>query len=106
MPDGLLFHDWTLPDPETGAMVMRFHTRRIDPVRQQIATTFLYDELRPDGTLRRTLIPVTLRWYTLAELERLLATARFAVEHRYGDWELGEYTADSPRLIVLARTET
>lgn len=102
-PDGLLFHDWTRTDPETGHSILRLHSRRTDPAAQRLDTTFIYDDIAPDGSLRRHLAPVTLRWYTLPELTLLLAAARFRVETVYGDWELGEYEAASPRLIVLAR---
>jgi SAM-dependent methyltransferase len=103
LPDGLLFHDWTRLEPETGRSVLRFHSRRVDPVAQIVETAFLYDELGTDGAVRRTVAPISLRYYHAAELERLLAASRFRLERLYGDWELAEYAADSPRLIAVAR---
>ena len=103
LADGLLFHDWTRQDPETGHTIVRLHSRRTDPAAQRIETTFFYDEVAPDGALRRTLAPVTLRWYSAPELELLLDAAGFAVEALYGDWEMSDWAADSPRLIVVAR---
>src|SRR5262249_54776484 len=84
LPDGLLFHDWTRPAPETGRTVLRSPSRRVDPIAQIVETTFLYDELSPDGAVRRTAAPVSLRYYHAAELERLLAAGRFRLEHLYG----------------------
>lgn len=43
--------------------------------------------------------------YTLAELARLLQTAGLTVTDVYGDWQLGPYTAESPRTLLIARKD-
>jgi SAM-dependent methyltransferase len=43
--------------------------------------------------------------YTLAELGKLFRAAGLALTDVYGDWQLGPYTAQSPRLILVARKE-
>lgn len=43
--------------------------------------------------------------YTLSELSRLLSAAGLTVTGVYGDWQLGPYTASSPRTLLTSRKE-
>jgi SAM-dependent methyltransferase len=101
--DGRLVHDFTRPGPDEGAVSTRFHSQRVDPARQILEITFFYDEQGADGRLRRTVAPFELYYFTRREVELLLESCGFAVESVYGSYELEQYWAGSPKLIVVAR---
>lgn len=44
----------------------------------------------------------SLRLYTLVELLEMLKRARLELEAVFGDFKLGQYSADSPRMIIMA----
>lgn len=48
---------------------------------------------------------MTRFYYTLSELIKLLNAAGLTVTDVYGDWQLGPYTAESPRTILTTRKE-
>ena len=51
---------------------------------------------------RQTLLHHSIRLYTFTELQMLLAAADLAPVSVWGDFQGGEYTCDSPQMIVLA----
>lgn len=120
-PDGMLILDLFNPDPvylssvdgayvldktfraASGNMVQKFVARSVDLAQQQIAVTFCYDEIHPDGRVERTVLPFGMRWVYRFEAEYLLECSGFAVESIYGSYDLDAYTSDAPRLIVVAR---
>lgn len=91
------------PNPATGTQTMKFVVSRPDPAAQTEQVTLWYDEISPAGTIRRTMATLSLRHTFRYELVLLLEATGFTVEQVYGSYDLDEYTADSERLIVLAR---
>ena len=57
----------------------------------------------PDG--RRHTRRMSVRLYTLAEVESLFRRHGLAIKEIYGDWSGEGYTANSRRMIVLAERE-
>lgn len=49
---------------------------------------------------------ISLRIYSLSEIENMLKRTGFEVKSEYGDFNLTEYTSFSPRLIVVAEKRT
>jgi SAM-dependent methyltransferase len=92
-------------DVSSGAQVIKWVVRTVDWAQQLQETIFVYEELLPDGSSRRTSCPFTLRFLWRNEAELMLHSAGFAVEHVWGDFEGGEYDAASDHLILLARKE-
>ena len=90
-------------DPATGATVLKWSIRRIDLAEQLQETLFIYEENFPDGQVRRTLCPFTLRYWWRNEGELMLAAAGFAVEEVWGDFDANPYEGMSERLIFVAR---
>ena len=45
----------------------------------------------------------SVRAYTLVELKGMLARAGFEMERVYGDFQGGEYSLDSPNMIIVSR---
>jgi SAM-dependent methyltransferase len=101
-PEGVLVHQWSHREP-AGALVSKWWLRQIDAAQQLQRLTALYDVAAPDGTLRRWVHELTLRYYYRFELEGLLQRAGFRVEGVYGGYALEELAGDSPRLVILAR---
>lgn len=83
--------------------VLHFECQSIDPATQRIEVTFLYDELFPDGQMRRTVASFPMRYCYLPELELLLAASGLALEAAYGSYDLDPYGSESERLIIVAR---
>jgi SAM-dependent methyltransferase len=101
-PEGVLVHQWSHREPN-GELVSKWWLRQFDAARQLQHLMALYDVAAPDGTLRRWVHELTLRYYYRYELEWLLQHAGFRVEGVYGGYAFEELTGDSPRLVILAR---
>jgi SAM-dependent methyltransferase len=85
-----------------GANVQKYVVRHTDWSEQRQHVQFIYDEQGGNGTLRRHVLPFTMRWLYRFELEHLLIRAGFVIESWFGDYELGPYTNESAHLIVVA----
>jgi SAM-dependent methyltransferase len=90
-------------DPDTGATVLKQMSRMVDAARQLYHVLFIYDEIFPDGEMRRTLAPFQARYLYRFEGELLLDKAGFTPEQVYGSYDLDPYGNDSERMIFVAR---
>jgi SAM-dependent methyltransferase len=90
-------------DPDTGATVLKHMSRTLDAARQLQHVLFIYDEIFPDGQMRRTLAPFQARYLYRYEGELLLDKAGFTPEQVYGSYDLDPYGSDSERMIFVAR---
>jgi SAM-dependent methyltransferase len=95
-----------LPETEGGAHLLHFQSPRVDRATQLVTMTNYYDELPPDGHVRRHMAPFTLRYVTAGELRLLLERAGLEVEALYGTYELDPLREDSPRLLAVAAPPT
>ena len=103
--DGRLILQKQWQDPETGATVIKQFARTLDVVNQTLYVTFIYDELFPDGTVRRTLAPFTMRYLWRPEADLLLKASGYKLEAVYGSYDLEPLTDESDRMILVARVE-
>jgi hypothetical protein len=78
-------------------------SRTLDAARQLQHVLFIYDEVFPDGQMRRTLAPFQARYLYRYEGELLLNKAGFTPEQVYGSYDLDPYGSDSERMIFIAR---
>jgi SAM-dependent methyltransferase len=101
--DGRLEWDKSWTDPETGATVLKLFARTVNLAEQILHVTLIYDEVYPDGQVRRTLAPFDMRYLWRFEAELLLKSAGFALEAVYGNWDLTPFEGTSPRLILVAQ---
>jgi SAM-dependent methyltransferase len=101
--DGRIEWDKTWTDPNTGATVMKYLVRTVDSAEQVIHVNLIYDEIAPDGQVRRTAAPFDLRYMWRFEAELLLDKSGFALEAVYGDHEMGQFSGDSDTMILVAR---
>jgi len=99
--DGQLFLHClnVLPD---GAHLLHFQSPKVDRAAQIVSMTNYYDEMPPDGRVRRHFSPFSLRYLSAGELRLLLERAGLTVEALYGTYELDPFAGDSPRLIAVA----
>lgn len=108
-PQGLLEADGRVEmhgrwfDPATGAVVLKQTTRTLDDARQLQHVLFIYDEVFPDGQMRRTLAPFLARYLHRFEGELLLDKAGFMLEQVYGSYDLDPFVSESERMILVAR---
>lgn len=98
-----LLHHLTQPDPEHGRPITKWVVRRPDPATQVDELTFFYDELDPEGRVRRTVEHLRLRWFTRPEIELLLERAGWQPDELYGGYDLEPYGPASDRILVAAR---
>jgi SAM-dependent methyltransferase len=96
-----LADQWT--DPLTGAQVIKWSVRTVDVAEQIQETLFLYEETLPDGQVRRTSCPFTLRFLWRSEAELMLQLAGFVVEEVWGEFDGSPYSSTSEHLILIAR---
>lgn len=101
--DGRLELQQSWADGDTGRMVMKYVARTVELASQTISVHAIYDEIEPDGQMRRTVAPFILRYLWRYEAELVLDKAGFDLEGLYGDWDLGPFTAESQRMICVAR---
>ncbi len=80
----------------------QWSVRTLDLAEQVQDTLFIYEEIAPDGALRRTLCPFVLRYLWRSEAELMLRLAGLQVEAVWGDFEGTPYDSQSEHLILLA----
>jgi len=86
--DGSLLDVWQLHEDD---LAMQARTLRVT-----------YERTAPDGTVRRWISAHQLRYPHRFEMEYLLAMSGLAQQAVYGDYDLGELTNASERMIVIA----
>ncbi len=64
--------------------------------------THFYDQHSQGGTVQRTTVTTYLYLFERSEIELLLERAAFVVKDVYGDYDLGPYQLESPRMICIA----
>ncbi|HRI55927.1 MAG: methyltransferase domain-containing protein [Anaerolinea sp.] len=101
--DGRLDMQGSWFDPDTGATVLKQMSRTLDAARQLQQVLFIYDEIFPDGQMRRTLAPFPARTLHRFEGELLLDKAGFVLEQVYGSYDLDPFDSASERMIFVAR---
>jgi hypothetical protein len=82
---------------------MQYSISTLDRTDQLLRINWIYDEVTGDGTVKRTIAPVTFRFFFYSEVRLLLQLSGFTVEAVYGSPELDPYEDGCERMIVLAR---
>lgn len=103
---------WTRTDPRSGHTIMKYAAAESFPGIQIQQITYMYDELRSNGGVHRSLAQFPLRHIFRFELEGLLEAAGLPVERCYASYDLDDVQSSEDatshedtgdRLIVLAR---
>ena len=98
-----LLHEWTRALPRTGETVLKLRAVRADAASQVQHETHVYDVVAADGSVRRLVTSVDLRFTTRYEMEELLRGAGLVLDQLYGDYDLGPFEATSDLMITVAR---
>ncbi len=85
--------------------VQQFSCVALDRSAQVAHITWLYDAVAPEGTVQRTIIPLTLRYTFPGEMRLLLERGGFALAHLYGDYDRSPFADGAPRMLVTATAE-
>ncbi len=101
--DGRLYFEAETIDELTGHTVQWYWRQEIDLAHQMRHLTYILDEIDAEGLVRRTQIPLSLRFVYRYEMELLLRTTGFTTERVYGSYELEPFDSHSPRMIFVAR---
>lgn len=89
-------------DDENDLTIQQFSTVQIDRRSQIAHIVWQYDALAADGTVKRALAPLDLRYTFPAEMGLLLERTGFRLAHLYGDYDETPLTDESERMIVVA----
>ncbi len=92
-----------LADPLTGVPIQQFEMWEVDRETQVVRTTYLYDHLQTDGSIRRIVSTFPVRYTYRYEMEARLAECRFAVENVFGSYEAEPFTGIEEKMIFIAR---
>ncbi len=120
-PGGLFVMD--LPNPEIGVLghtnnqlvlefsksgplpgwtVTKLRSQEVDIIRQIVTVTFVYDEVSPGGSVRRTTAAFEMRYLYRNEMEAMLQQADLPIDAIYGDFEGGELDVNSAKMVFIA----
>jgi SAM-dependent methyltransferase len=83
--------------------VQQFSQLTLDRAAQLAHITWLYDSVGPEGGVRRTTVPLTLRYIFPGELRLLLERCGFTLTHLYGDYDRSPFADSSARMLVIAK---
>lgn len=93
----------TFLNPDTNNLVMLQSVSLLDRAHQIMRIQWIYDEVAPDGTIKRLIAPHTLRYFFASEVRLLLQVAGYDVQVIYGGYEEEDYDDVSERMVVYAR---
>jgi SAM-dependent methyltransferase len=100
--DGAVALERTFTEPESGHLVMQQSFSTLNRITQQLHITWIYDEITEDGTVRRTLAPLVVRYVFSGEMDLLLAASGLRRVETFGDYLREPFVEGCPRMIVLA----
>jgi SAM-dependent methyltransferase len=100
----MLMH-WTRRDETTGELVMKFCVEQPVQARMVRRLTYVYDRVKANGDVKRSVFETELRYSTESEIRLLLQHCGLRVTHVYGDYDLAPVGAGD-NLIFVARAET
>ena len=100
---GQVLHQGTWSTPDN-----YYYTHFVSPAasseKHLLELTHFYERHRQSGPVERTVIITRLYLFERTELELLLEQAGFVVKDVYGDYDLGPFNLESPRMICIAET--
>ncbi len=90
-------------DPESGHPVQVYARQSPAGPPNAVAVDWVFDELLPDGQVRRHTHQLVYHLRSVDRYRRLLLEAGLPGVTVHGDYDLAPYGPDSPRTILLAR---
>lgn len=102
---GRMFYERTMSDEPAHSSVVKMVSTGVDRGAQVNRLTFYYDETGPDGSVRRTIAPITQRFLYRHEMEHLLQRTGFSIQEVLGDFRMKPFAPDSAKMIFVARRD-
>lgn len=93
----------TFFEPISGNTVMQQSVSTIDRAEQILLVNWIYDEILPDKTVKRTVAPLKLRLISAPEIRLLMQLSELDIVELYGDYGRGPFMDGCERMIVVAR---
>jgi ubiquinone/menaquinone biosynthesis C-methylase UbiE len=90
---------WLVQD---GYYMTHFVSPAASSEKHLLELTHFYERHRQGGAVERTVITTRLYLFERSELELLLERAGFVVKDVYGNYDLGPFGLESPRMICVA----
>jgi SAM-dependent methyltransferase len=87
---------------DDGALLSHFVSPASSLTRHMLELTHFYEEHQQGEAVRRTVTTTQLYLFEKTEVELLLEEAGFGITDVYGEYELGPFEHDSPRMIFIA----
>lgn len=84
-------------------LIMRFFTQSFDFPNQITFGNYIYDFVKPDGKVRRLLVPFKIRYIFYDEMCHLLARTGYEIENVYGDEKKSPFQPNSSLMVFIAR---
>ena len=101
--DRMLTLERTFTDPQTSSTVVQMASNWVNPEKQILQITWLYDASPPTGgPLHRIVVQGNYHYLFLHQLEMLLRENGFKLAAAYGDYDQTAYEEESGRLLILA----
>lgn len=101
--DGRLEYNGASYNAERHSTVHSFISTLARPAEQQRDYHYFYDETLADGTVKRTVARLTLRYIYRYEMQLLLERAGLAVQDLYGSYDFDEFGEGSNKLLYVCR---
>jgi SAM-dependent methyltransferase len=98
---GQILHQGTWQE-ENGEYYTHFVSPASATQQHLLELTHFYDRYKQGGMVQRTVVTTSLYLFERAEIELLLEQAGFAVKAVHGDYGLGPFFLESPRMICIA----
>jgi hypothetical protein len=103
LPQGVVSLRRHVHDDASGRAVAVFGSLEVDPTAPRMVDRLFFDDVGPDGLVRRLASQIELRLVFMPELELLLAACGLGIADAYGDYDLGPYHATAERMIAVLR---
>jgi SAM-dependent methyltransferase len=99
--DGRLVLDWVRRDPESRAWVAKSTSARYQSAAARAVITTFFDSWTDDQRATRVMRRDSIRFIGVDELIALAADAGLVAGTLAGDYEMGQLTPDSERLVLV-----
>jgi SAM-dependent methyltransferase len=101
--DGRIILEWTREDPTTGTAVTKRVSATYEPATRIAQITTFFDEWRGGKIAATTMRRDTSSFLAKDEIERYAQGAGLIVDTIAGDYEMGQFAADSERVVMVCR---
>lgn len=90
---------------DDGTMLTHFISPASSLDKHLLELTHFYDSHNQEGSVQRTVARTYLYLFERSEIEVLLEQAGFVIKDVYGDYDLGPYHLESPRMILIVEAK-